>query len=127
LQRARQHLDPGTDARVDFVECDITCMPFGDSEFDLVVCFSGLHCLPDPAAAVREMARCMRTGGRLIADVALRRQLRRTDILMTLGRAAGIFGPPATLADVRRWFSDAGLTIATVTQAGALACVEAHQ
>jgi SAM-dependent methyltransferase len=126
LQRARQHLDPGTDATVDFVECDITRMPFGDGEFDLVVCFSGLHCLPDPAAAVREMARCLRTGGRLIADVALHGQLRRTDTFMTVGRSAGVFGPPATLVDVRRWFSEAGLTIGTVTRAGALAYVEAH-
>jgi len=127
LRRARQHIDAGSSASAELVQCDITCMPFADSEFDLIVCFSGLHCLPDPAAAVREIARCVRPGGRVIADVALERQLRRTDISMALGRCAGVFGPPATSTDVRRWFSDAELTISNVTRAGALAYVEAHR
>ncbi len=35
-------------------------MPFDDNEFDMCVSFNGLHCLPDPAAAVREIVRCLR-------------------------------------------------------------------
>lgn len=85
LQRARRHVRQESAATVEFVECDITRMPFGDGEFDFVVCFSGLHCLPDPAAAVRNMGRCLHPGGRLIADVALRGDLRRTDAFMTSG------------------------------------------
>ena len=127
LRRAREHVAAGAAATVHFVECDITSMPFEDNEFDLVICFSGLHCLPDPAAAVREMARCVRVGGRVIADIALHGQLRRTDIFMGLGRAAGVFGPAMTIAEVRRWFCDAGLSIDTITRAGALAYVEARR
>lgn len=127
LQRARRHARPGSDTTTEFVECDITGMPFSDDEFDLVVCFSGLHCLPDPAAAVREIARCVRPGGRVIADVALQGQLRRCDAFMTFGRRFGVFGLPATWTDVRRWFANAGLTIAAERRAGALVYVGAER
>jgi SAM-dependent methyltransferase len=100
LQRARRHVRSQCNATVEFVQCNIEHMPFDDSEFDLVVCFSGLHCLPNPGAAVTEMARCLRPGGRLVADVAIGGRLRRTDVFMAFGRRAGIFGPSASLADV---------------------------
>jgi SAM-dependent methyltransferase len=130
LARARRRMPPQSEARVEFVECDITRMPFQDGEFDLAVCFSGLHCLPDPALAVGEMARCMRPGGRLVADVALHGRLRRTDAFMAFGRAAGMFGPAATLSDARQWLNGAGLTISTERRAGALVyfdCLKAPQ
>ena len=125
LARARRYTGAGGNATVELVECDITGMPFGEGEFDLVVCFSGLHCLPDPAAAVREMARCVRPGGRVIADVALHGQLRRCDAFMTFGRRFGVFGPPATLSEASGWFTDAGLTINAQDRAGALVYIDA--
>lgn len=127
LRRAGRHARPGSNSTAEFVECDITRMPFSDDEFDLVVCFSGLHCLPDPAAAVREMARCVRPGGRVIADVALHGQLRRSDAFMMFGRRFGVFGPPATLTDARRWFTNAGLTITTQHRAGALVYIDGER
>lgn len=127
LQRADRHARPGSDSTVDFVECDITSMPFSDNEFDLVVCFSGLHCLPDPAAAVHEMARCVRPGGHVIADVALHGQLRRSDTFMMFGRRFGVFGPSATLTDACRWFTNAGLTISSQRRAGALVYIDAER
>lgn len=127
LTRARRHGGAGGNAAVEFVECDITGMPFGDGEFDLVVCFSGLHCLPDPAAAVREMARCVRPGGRVIADVALHGELRRCDAFMAFGRRFGVFGPPATLSDASGWFADAGLTTTAQHRAGALIYIDAQR
>ncbi|WP_234884003.1 class I SAM-dependent methyltransferase [Mycolicibacterium aubagnense] len=127
LTRARRYAGAGGNATVEFVECDVTGMPFGDGEFDLVVCFSGLHCLPDPAAAVRELARCVRPGGRVIADVALHGQLRRCDAFMTFGRRFGVFGPPATLSEAWGWFTDAGLTTTTQHRAGALVYIDAKR
>lgn len=127
LARARRYGGAGGNATVEFVECDITSMPFGDGEFDLVVCFSGLHCLSDPAAAVREMARCVRPGGRVIADVALHGQLRRCDAFMAFGRQFGVFGPSATLSQAYSWFTDAGLTTTAQHQAGALVYIDAQR
>jgi ubiquinone/menaquinone biosynthesis C-methylase UbiE len=41
-------------------------LPFAGASFDTVVCTFGLCAIPDPAAAVAEMARVLRPGGRLI-------------------------------------------------------------
>ncbi|WP_410671485.1 class I SAM-dependent methyltransferase [Amycolatopsis sp. cmx-4-68] len=41
-------------------------LPFAEASFDTVVCTFGLCAIPDPAAAVAEMTRVLRPGGRLI-------------------------------------------------------------
>jgi ubiquinone/menaquinone biosynthesis C-methylase UbiE len=41
-------------------------LPFADASFDTAVCTFGLCAIPDHAAAVGEMARVLRPGGRLI-------------------------------------------------------------
>jgi ubiquinone/menaquinone biosynthesis C-methylase UbiE len=41
-------------------------LPFEDASFDVVVSRSAFHHFPDPAAALREMARVCRAGGRII-------------------------------------------------------------
>ena len=50
-------------------ECDATDLPFEDGSFDLVIANHMLYHLDDPAAALREFARVLRTGGRLVAAV----------------------------------------------------------
>lgn len=54
---------PGAD--LDWYEASALDLPFGDGEFDAVICQQGLQFFPDPAAGVREMARVTRTGGRV--------------------------------------------------------------
>ena len=109
------------------VEESIEHMQFKDGEFDLCVCFNGLHCIPNPAAAVAEMRRCLRQGGRLIGDFAIRGQLARADTYMALLRATKTFGRPATLADTQRWLEDAGLVIDALECTGAIAHFDAHR
>jgi SAM-dependent methyltransferase len=111
----------GREPTIEFVEADIERMPFSDGEFDLCVCFNGLHCVPDPAAAVRELARCLRPEGRLIGDVVVRGERRRADAWMAAARTCGIFGPTGTVDQVRGWFADAGLEIISLTRSGAVA------
>ncbi|MGW5748453.1 class I SAM-dependent methyltransferase [Amycolatopsis sp. NPDC003861] len=41
-------------------------LPFAEASFDTVLCTFGLCAIPDPAAAVGEMVRVLRPGGRLI-------------------------------------------------------------
>src|SRR4051794_2887133 len=60
LARARRRAEDLGRHDIEFTEADITRMPFDDNEFDLCVTFNGLHCLPDPAAAVREITRCLK-------------------------------------------------------------------
>jgi SAM-dependent methyltransferase len=49
--------------QVRFVQADASQLPFADGTFDLVWCAQSLITLPDPAAALREMARVTRRGG----------------------------------------------------------------
>jgi len=49
-----------------FQVADAHDLPFEDGTFDVVAAMATLEFLPDPAAAVREMARCARRGGHLL-------------------------------------------------------------
>jgi SAM-dependent methyltransferase len=60
-------LDP---AGVD-VQLDITAMPFGDDEFDGVICSHVLEHVDDDRAAMSELARVLRPGGWLLVLVPL--------------------------------------------------------
>ncbi len=80
---------------------DATSIPFRDATFDIVTSFDMLQCVPDDTAAVREMARVLKPGGRLVATVAALevlhgdhsvlseevRRYTREGITMLLGRA----------------------------------------
>jgi ubiquinone/menaquinone biosynthesis C-methylase UbiE len=50
----------------EFVEGDSEDLPFGDGEFTAVLCTTSLHHYPRPEAAVREFARVLAPGGRVI-------------------------------------------------------------
>jgi ubiquinone/menaquinone biosynthesis C-methylase UbiE len=45
---------------------DVQAMPFGDASFDVVVASYSAHHWEDPAAAVPEIGRVLRPGGRLV-------------------------------------------------------------
>ena len=51
---------------VAFVEGDVGALPFPDASFDVVVAVTVLCFVPDTQHAVREMARVLRPGGRLV-------------------------------------------------------------
>jgi ubiquinone/menaquinone biosynthesis methyltransferase len=52
---------------VEFVTGDMASLPFGAASFDLVTTGYGLRNVPDLAAAVDEIARVLRPGGRLLS------------------------------------------------------------
>jgi ubiquinone/menaquinone biosynthesis C-methylase UbiE len=55
----------GLGGRVAFREADAFALPFADDTFDLVVCRHMLQAVPRPDAAMAEMVRVLRPGGRL--------------------------------------------------------------
>ncbi|MDQ3573049.1 MAG: class I SAM-dependent methyltransferase [Actinomycetota bacterium] len=104
-QRQAERL--GLTDQVETRAADIGALPFADGEFDLVVSFTGLHCVPDPHGATLELGRVTRPGGEItgslfLADVPLRRRY-----FLALGRASGLVGPSATSDEVVTWLGEA--------------------
>lgn len=64
LALAREHA-AAFGARIDFREADAFALPFADASFDLVVCRHMLQAVPRPDAAMAEMVRVLRPGGRI--------------------------------------------------------------
>jgi SAM-dependent methyltransferase len=106
---------------VEVANADLMRLPFEDNEFDLCVCFNGLHCVADPARAVREIARCLKNGGRVVGDTLVRGAGLRQDLALAAFRRFGLFGPGRTLDDVEEWLTGAGLRIDRLTSSGAVA------
>jgi ubiquinone/menaquinone biosynthesis C-methylase UbiE len=63
LQRARKRLQ---NRRVTQVAADLTRLPYADASFDAIVCGWVLEHLPDPKPGLRELARVLRPGGKLL-------------------------------------------------------------
>jgi SAM-dependent methyltransferase len=121
LDRARARAAALGRDDIEFVEADIERMPFEDNEFDLCLSFNGLHCLPDPPVAVREIARCVKPGGRLVGDSVVRGAGWRQDLAIGFFRRAGVFGVGGTVDDLNGWLTDAGLKVDRLERSGGLA------
>jgi SAM-dependent methyltransferase len=63
LHRARSRL--GED-RVSLVAADLTRLPYADATFDAIVCGWVLEHLPDPTPGVKQLARVLQPGGKLL-------------------------------------------------------------
>lgn len=103
LSVARANLERDGLSRVDLRQGDIHAPPFGRGTFDLVLVHQVLHYLDDPARALREAARLVAPGGRLlVVDFAPHdlEFLRETQAHRRLGFAA---------EQVTAWLDDAGL------------------
>jgi SAM-dependent methyltransferase len=53
------------------IQSDITSIPVSDSSFDIVLCTEVLEHVPDPIAAIKEMVRITKPGGRLLITAPL--------------------------------------------------------
>jgi coenzyme F420 hydrogenase subunit beta len=49
-----------------FIETDLLSLPFADSEFDFILSLETLEHAPDPLGFLRELARVLKPGGRLV-------------------------------------------------------------
>ncbi len=101
LDLARSRVGP-------LARADVTHIPFASERFDLVTCFDVVQCVPDDAEAVREMARVVRPGGRVVLTMAA------FDVLR--GDHAAVWGEVRryTRASARQLLEQAGLRVERV-------------
>lgn len=121
LTAARRAAERAGLSDIDCVRADVVDLPFANGEFDLVVSFASLHCMPDPAAAVASLARVLAPGGRLVGSCVVRGVRPRFDLNMRAMRTMGVFGPSGTAAELSDWIAAAGLREVELVCNGALA------
>jgi ubiquinone/menaquinone biosynthesis C-methylase UbiE len=114
----------GQDA-IEFVEADVTALQFDDASFDLCVTYNGLHCLPDPRAALAELTRVLRPGGTLRGTSCVTGRGMRQDALIAMLRRAGVFGSAPRAGEIETWLKELGFAIVTVEHSGAVEFFEA--
>jgi ubiquinone/menaquinone biosynthesis C-methylase UbiE len=111
---------------IDFVEADVTALQFADNSFDLCVTYNGLHCLPNPRAALGELARVLRPGGTLRGTSCVTGRGQRQDALIALSRRAGVFGNTPRTGEIEKWLTEFGLDVVTLERSGAVEFFEAR-
>lgn len=121
LRRARRRAARFPAVQTRLIEGDMTALPLQDCVADLCLSYGGLHCVPDPEAALAEMARCLRPGGRLVGSTFLAEGSRRQRRLL---RGDG-FGRTGTADDLRRWLWECGLSDVLVDRGDGLAVFSA--
>ena len=118
---ARVAAEHGVADQVTTRVADVGALPYDDESFDLVVSFTGLHCVPDPARAVVELARVTRLGGVVSGSAILDDTGLRYEPMRRAGRLAGLLGPGCTTDEVRTWLVQEGVADVTLAVSGAMA------
>jgi ubiquinone/menaquinone biosynthesis C-methylase UbiE len=127
LKRAKARAAADGVADIAFTEADALNLHFDDATFDYVVTFNGLHCLPEQAPALAEMARVLRPGGELIGTAVARGEGRRQDLIIGTFRRSGWFGQTTRAADLRDSIEAAGFENLDFELSGALAHFRARK
>ena len=80
---------------VTFIRGDAGNLPFEDGSFDTVLSMNGFHAFPDKTAAVSELARVLKPGGRLVSCFYIKDRRRFTDWWINhIYVPQGTFTPP---------------------------------
>jgi SAM-dependent methyltransferase len=110
----------GVEDQVEVRIADVAELPFPAEDFDLVVSFTGLHCFPDPHAALVEMVRMLRPDGVITGSAVLNDTGVRHEPLRRLGRAVNLIGPSCTTLELQSWLAELGISDVTVQASGAI-------
>ncbi len=125
LRRVRERAQArGLESTIEVIEADAAALPLEDSIADLFFSYWGLHCFPDPEAAVAEIARVLKPGGRLVGASFVRGPSLRQRL--TLRPNVGGFGPMGTEEDLLAWLTDAGLELTGKGRSGLYMFFEAR-
>ena len=108
LTRAARRARKRSLSQIELVVADMTALPFADAEADLFLSYSGLHMVDDPERVVKEIARCLKPGGRVIGTTFLSDGSKRARRLFEIGSRHGHPVPPSR-ENLLRWLASGGL------------------
>ncbi|NBQ86023.1 MAG: methyltransferase domain-containing protein [Betaproteobacteria bacterium] len=103
----------GLSQQVRFVQGNALQMPLPDAAFTLAIAQEAFAHIPDKPQLMRECARVLRPGGRLVFSDILRRTALPDDDARRLYEGMR-FSEIASADDYRRWLADAGLRVVRV-------------
>ncbi len=105
---------------VQFHQCTADSLPFPDNYFDTTVCRLGIMLVPDPLAAVREMLRVTKPGGRLALAVWHKSEINPFCYVVTNVMAQHVNAPAADPDAPNAFrFAESGKLANVLTEAGA--------
>ncbi|HEY8001571.1 MAG TPA: methyltransferase domain-containing protein [Solirubrobacterales bacterium] len=90
LERGGEELRRSGSPNLTLIRGDATALPFRDASFDASCCFAALHLFPEPFAALDEMRRVLKPGGRIALMTSVRRELTLKPLKPVLERASGM-------------------------------------
>jgi ubiquinone/menaquinone biosynthesis C-methylase UbiE len=103
--------------QVELLQTGAEEIPLPADTADLFVSFWGLHCFADPAGALREAARIVRPGGRLVGASFVRgREMLRQRLFIR--PHTGDFGPLGSDPELHAWLADAGFRLTSESRSG---------
>jgi ubiquinone/menaquinone biosynthesis C-methylase UbiE len=108
----------------EFIRADAANVGLPGGSADLFLSFWGLHCFDDPAAALAEMCRIVKPGGRLLGATFVRERGLRGRLLIRDG--SGDFGRVGTVAEMDGWIEEAGFS-AELQIEGPMLYFDAHR
>jgi arsenite methyltransferase len=119
LDLARRNAEKSGLTNVEFHRATIDNLPLPDSSMDCVISNCVINLAPDKPAVFREIARVLKSGGRLaVSDIALKRELPPElgdDLMAYVGCIAGAI----PIEDYRRGLIEAGFAHVEVIDSGA--------
>lgn len=119
LERGADELRRSGLANLALVRGDATALPFADGSFDGVCCFAAIHLFADPFAALDEMTRVLRPGGRVALMASVRRKLTLPPLKPLIERSSGmrLFEPDELTGALReRGYSEIHQRLAGLVQ-----------
>ena len=90
LERGAEDLRRSDLDNLVLIRGDATRLPFRDAGFDAACCFAALHLFPEPFAALDELRRVLRPGGRIALMTSIRRELTLKPLKPVLERTSGM-------------------------------------